>query len=143
MRRWWKTLAVLAGGVLCLGGFLSSAHAQGPLAGLFHKAPDGGHGKGPPDEPFTLTDRGEPNAFTTLMDVRPRYQAPALSRSLRCNLDSLRPGIIFPTITPAVPADFPNPACPSNEPVPPWSVREEGMPNAFNELAGPRPPPLL
>ena len=143
MARWWKILAVLAGGIVCFGGLLSSADAQGPLAGFFQKSPDSGKGKGPPEQDFTLTDRGEPNAFTSVMDIRPRYSTPAVGRSMRYGLDSLRPGIIFPTVTPAVAADFPNPACASNEPVSPWTMRDEGMPNAFNELEDPRPRPLM
>ncbi|HZZ80339.1 MAG TPA: BBP7 family outer membrane beta-barrel protein [Gemmataceae bacterium] len=34
---------------------------------------------------------------------------------------------------PGVPADFPNPAAPSQEPVSPFTIKDEGMPNAFTE----------
>ncbi len=139
MGSWWKILVVLTGGIICMGGFLASTHAQGPLANLFQKGPDK---KGPPQEDFTLPDRGEPNAFTTLMDVRPRHSGPITPPGLRF-WSSLRPGIFAPTITPAVPAEFPNAASPSTDPISPWTERSEGMPNAWNELADPRPRPLM
>jgi hypothetical protein len=36
-------------------------------------------------------------------------------------------------------AEFPNPAQPSQEPASPFSIRDDGMPNAFTELIDPRP----
>ena len=39
---------------------------------------------------------------------------------------------------PSAPADFPNSARPSQEPVSPFSIKDEGMPNAFSELVDPR-----
>ena len=36
------------------------------------------------------------------------------------------------------PADFPNAAVPSGEPVSPFSIKDEGLPNAFSELIDPR-----
>lgn len=44
------------------------------------------------------------------------------------------------------PADFPNPGVPSQEPVSPFSIKDEGMPNAFSELVDnrcPRPPVMI
>jgi len=37
-----------------------------------------------------------------------------------------------------IPADFPNPGMPSQEKVSPFSIKDEGMPNAFSELVDPR-----
>lgn len=38
---------------------------------------------------------------------------------------------------PGVPADFPNPAQPSKEPVSPFTIKDEGMPNAFTDCETP------
>ena len=138
MGSWRKLVAIVAAGIACLGGFQAPALAQGPLAGLFQKGPppQGAHQK---EDPFSLPDRGEPNAFTTLLDVRaPRFTDPLLPRNMR-HQRSWLPGIFHPALTPGVPAEFPNPACEPNEPASPWTVREEGMANAFVELHDPRP----
>src|ERR1043165_2274564 len=38
-----------------------------------------------------------------------------------------------------MPADFPNPGVPSKEPVSPFSIKDDGLPNAFSILNDPRP----
>src|SRR5687767_11416606 len=141
MRRWWKALAIVAGGMLTLGGLLSPAPAQfphdhGPSGGLF----SGGPPPAPPKEdPFSIKDDGRPNAFTTLLDVRRKTNYEPIFPHFAVLRNPFSLGIFNRTPTAALPAEWPNPAQQSSDPVSPWTVREEGMPNGFTELCDPRP----
>ena len=77
MRKWWKKIEVLAGGLMGLAGLVSQIHAQsgmpGPDGGVFPGAPqpppgpDFPNASAPPSEPvspFSLTNDGSPNAWT-------------------------------------------------------------------------------
>src|SRR6266436_2927623 len=80
MRKWWKKIGVLAGGLMGLAGLLSPVHAQHGLpggdgfpGGVFPGAPQPPPGpdfpnpSAPPSEPvspFSLTNDGSPNAWT-------------------------------------------------------------------------------
>jgi hypothetical protein len=84
MRKWWKNMGVLAGGLVGLGGLLAPVHAQfpgmagpgGPPSGMFAGDPQGAPGPQGPDfpnaappstepvSPFSLTNDGAPNAWT-------------------------------------------------------------------------------
>jgi hypothetical protein len=114
MRRWWKSLGLLAGGLVSLGGIAPSASAQFPPAGPggFGMPPGGGM-MGPPSGMGILPAAGmtgpPPGAFGGNPNLGGR------------------------------PAEFPNPAQPSQEPAAPFSIRDDGMPNAFTELIDPRP----
>jgi hypothetical protein len=114
MRRWWKSLGLLAGGLASLGGIASSASAQFPPAGPggFGMPPAGGM-MGPPSG----------------MGMVPGP-----------DMTGLPPGAFGgnPNLG-GRPAEFPNPAQPSQEPAAPFSIRDDGMPNAFTELIDPRP----
>jgi hypothetical protein len=105
MRNGWKTLGVLAG--LALGQ--ASALAQFPV-------PNGGYGMGGPamggpamggpvmGMPTAMPNGGAPGAF----HPDPKHMG--------------------------LPAEFPNPGIPGKEAVSPFSIKDEGMPNAFTEL---------
>ncbi len=134
MRSRWKKLCLWAASVLSL------TLAVGPVRAQFGSLPPPAAepGPGPTEPPFSMRDDGRPNAFTNLMDVRTKNSEPYLPTFIRRGVDRIRPGLIFPVLTPARAAEFPNPAQESNEPVSPFMTREEGVSNAFTELRDPR-----
>jgi hypothetical protein len=109
MRRWRKLLALAAGILGGIGGLAASANAQ--------FAPPGAFGSAPP-----VVNGGPPvNAFG----------APP-------NVNGVAPAGVFGGDTGFIaPADFPNPAVPSPEPVSPFSLLPGGMQNAFSRSGGP------
>ncbi len=138
MRTWRKTLGLFAGGLISLGS-LSPAFAQFPGGDM-----GGGGPSQPPAEPaspFVMKDEGAPNAFTDLLGVRAR-QSPGFTPFAE-RFRNLLPGFLLPRPTPGVPADFPNPAQASSEPVSPFTVQEGGMQNGFTEMTDPHPRPFL
>ena len=112
MRRWWKSLGLLAGGLVSLGGIASFAIAQFPPA-----RPGG----------FGIPTSG--GMMPSGMGMVPA-----------ADMTGLPPGAFGgnPNLV-GRPAEFPNPAQPSQEPASPFSIRDDGMPNAFTELIDPRP----
>jgi hypothetical protein len=146
MRRWRTALAIMTGILLSLGGAPSFAQAQFSFgagrdpSGLDPNCPAPPHAP-PKESPFSMTDSGQPNAFTSLLDVRQRRFDPVFMHFNRTYRGGILPGIFHRTPTAATPADFPNPMQASTEPVSPWTVREEGMPNGFTELCDPKPRP--
>ncbi len=147
MRSRWKKLCQWAISVLSLTIAPMSAQAQFGLGGgAYSQLPPtpavslrGEAPPGPNDPPpFTMKDDGRPNAFTSVMDVQSRDSLPVFPSFFRSGIDRLRPGILFPILTPARTAEFPNPAQESNEPVSPFTMREEGAANAFTNLKDPR-----
>ncbi|MSU78745.1 MAG: hypothetical protein EXS16_11710 [Gemmataceae bacterium] len=147
MRSRWKKLCQWAISILSLAFAPMSAQAQFGLGGGTYSQlpPTPAHslrGEAPPGPndppPFTMKDDGRPNAFTSVMDVQSHDSLPLFPPFFKRGVDRLRPGIIFPILTPARTAEFPNPAEESNEPVSPFSMREEGVANAFTKLKDPR-----
>ena len=110
MRNWWKTLAIVAGSVLTLAGTWSSAWGQFPQG---MGGPPGMGMGGPPG----MGMGGPPGMM---------------------GMGGPPPGV-FGGPAPGMPAEFPNPAQPSQEPASPFSIKDEGMPNAFTDLVDPRP----
>ena len=106
MRRWWKSVGLLAGGLVGLGGILSSASAQFPPPGSggFGMPPGGGM-MGPPP--------GMVQGRPTSMGMPPSAFG-------------------GPPDMGGQPAEFPNAGKPSSEPTSPFSLKDEGAPNAFN-----------
>ncbi len=102
MGSWRKSLGVLAGGLVSLGGFLPSAHGQ-------FSPPPGGMMGAPPGMMPGMMGSPPPGAFSG---------------------NPLAGG---------VPAEFPNPAQRSPEPVSPFTIPNDGIPGAFTEQLDPRP----
>ena len=100
----------------------------------------GSPGKHPHDPSETsMLDHGAPNAFTTLLDVGPRYPGPLLPFGLSTRVRNLLPGFLHPAPTPARPAEFPNCAVACEEATP-WTIQEGGPTNGFTEFCETRPP---
>ncbi len=141
MRSGWKKLCQLAISVLSLTFAPMAAQAQFGLGGgAFSQLPPPpaqslrGMESGPKDPPFTMRDDGRPNAFTNLMDVQTRDSLPILPPFFKRSADRLRPGIIYPVLTPGRSAEFPNPGTLTDEPATAFTTREEGVANAFTEV---------
>ena len=120
MRSWWRSLGLLAGGVVSLGGIATFASAQFPPQGPggFGMPPGGGMMGSP-------SGMGMPSG----MGIVPS-----------AGMTGPPPGAFGGNpILVGRPAEFPNPAQPSQEPASPFSIRDDGMPNAFTELIDPRP----
>jgi hypothetical protein len=121
MRRWWKSLGLVASGLLSLGGIVSSANAQFP--------PSGGGGFGmPPGVGMMGPPPGMAPGMMTGMGMPPGG-----------GMMGQPPGAFGgnPKLG-GMPAEFPNAAQPSKEPVSPFSIKEDGRPNAFNDCEDPR-----
>src|SRR4051794_26651198 len=121
MRRRWKSLGLLAGGLVSLWGIVSSASAQFPPSGPGgYGMPRGGGMMGPPPGMIqgSPTGMGMPPGGGMM---GPPPGAFGGNPKLACP-----------------PADFPNTPQPSQEPVSPFSIKEEGRPNAFNDCPDPR-----
>lgn len=110
MRSWWKSIGRLAAGLASLGAMVHSAAAQFPPPGGGYGIPPGGGMMGgmPPGGGYGM----------------PPGRAP---------MDCPPPGAFAgnPNLG-GRPAEFPNPGQPSQEPVSPFSIKDEGAPNAFN-----------
>jgi Putative beta barrel porin-7 (BBP7) len=119
MRKWWKRLGLVAATLGTCAGFVS---AQFPPGGGMMGPPPGGGMMGPP--PGMM---GGPPPGSGAMQGPP----PGAFGGM--------PGAFGQGAMPTGgPAEFPNPAPPSQEPVSPFAVKDEGMPNAFSELNDPR-----
>jgi Putative beta barrel porin-7 (BBP7) len=118
MRSWWKRLRLMAGSLAFLGGMLSSAQGQ------FPSAPGGGGYGMPPGGMVSMPPSGY---------GMPPGAGPGMAGG------GMPPGAFGgnPSMM-SVPPDFPNPAKASPEPVSPFSIKDEGMPNAFSSLVDPR-----
>jgi hypothetical protein len=125
MRRWWKSLGLLAGGLVGLGGILSSASGQYPPpgAGGYGMPPGGGMVGPPPGMGMPGMAMAPPGMMPPGMGM-PTGGAP---------MGGPPPGAFGgnPNLG-GRPAEFPNPAQPSQEPSSPFTLKEDGMPNAFN-----------
>lgn len=132
MRSWWKTCGIVAGGLAYLGGILSSASAQfPPPGGGFGPPPGGGFVAPPPGFGMPPGAGGMPPGAGMMMPPGAGMPQP--------NGNGIPPGAFSgnPALT-GQPADFPNAAVPSQEPTTPFSIKDDGMPNAFSELIDPR-----
>jgi hypothetical protein len=116
MRKWWKTLGVLAGGLVSLGGLVTSASGQFP--------PPGGNMQGPPG----------------MMPGMGMGMPPGMAPGMMTSGGGMAPGAFTNNHNQYLrPAEFPNPAVPSPEPASPFSIKDEGFGGAFTELNDPHP----
>jgi hypothetical protein len=118
MRNWLKSLGLAAA---ALGICVTSASAQfGPPGGGMMPPPGGGM-MGPPPGGGMMAP--PPGAFGMT--------------SMPPGGGMMAPGAFNGAPPMGAPADFPNPAQPSQEPVSPFSMRDDGAPNAFTTLSEP------
>ena len=140
MRTWRKTLGMVAGGLVGLGGCIASAAAQYPSAGGMPPGMGMPPGAGMPMQPSAGMPpyMGMPPGMGMPGAGMPQgMQLPQAGGMEMPQGGGMGPGAFCPTPG-GPPADFPNNAQPSQEPASPFSLKEEGMPNAFSELCDPR-----
>lgn len=117
MRRRWTTVGLLAGGLAYLGGMLTSAHGQfGPPPGGGFGMPPGGMMGAPPSGYGMPPGMGMPPGGVPGMPMGGGMPPGAFGGN---------PALL------GQPAEFPNPAQKSKEPENPFSLKEDGSPNAF------------